>query len=36
MFLTDGNHLRYDIKSDQLDAGYPKTVDNITWPGLGN
>lgn len=33
-FMKDGRFLRYDIASDMVDAGYPKAVDNSTWPGL--
>ncbi|RZG00590.1 hypothetical protein EXT48_18355 [Pseudoalteromonas sp. CO348] len=33
-FLTDGRYLRYSITFDKVDAGYPKAIDNGTWPGL--
>lgn len=33
-FLSDGSYLRYDIKADRVDPGYPQPVDNKTWPGL--
>lgn len=33
-FLLDGSYLRYDLKADRMDAGYPKPIDNATWPGL--
>ncbi|WP_105101586.1 alkaline phosphatase family protein [Microbulbifer pacificus] len=33
-FLEDGRYLRYDLNNDSVDAGYPKNVDNNTWPGL--
>jgi matrix metalloproteinase-14 (membrane-inserted) len=29
------NYVRYDIKADKADPGYPKPVNNSTWPGLG-
>ncbi|WP_226643138.1 alkaline phosphatase family protein [Microbulbifer variabilis] len=34
-FLEDGNYLRYDLEDDQLDSGYPKPINDNTWPGLG-
>jgi hypothetical protein len=34
IFLDDGRYLRYDISGDRVDAGYPKPIDNRTWPGL--
>jgi len=34
-FLSDGNYVRYDIAADHADEGYPKGVDDTTWPGLG-
>ncbi|PCK31376.1 alkaline phosphatase family protein [Pseudoalteromonas piscicida] len=33
-FLDDGRYLRYSITLDKVDAGYPKAIDNGTWPGL--
>jgi hypothetical protein len=27
-------YVRYDIKADKADAGYPKAVNDSTWPGL--
>jgi len=35
VFLDTGEYLRYDINSDRMDASYPKTIDDTTWPGLG-
>ena len=35
-FLNDGQYIRYDIRSDETDAGYPKAINNDTWPGMGN
>jgi hypothetical protein len=34
-FLTDGTYIRFDMKADSVDEGYPKPVNNKTWPGLG-
>lgn len=34
-FLTDGSYLRYDVKDDRVDEGYPKPITNKTWPGMG-
>ncbi len=34
-FLSDGTYVRYDIKEDRADEGYPKPINNNTWPGLG-
>ncbi|WP_201799900.1 alkaline phosphatase family protein [Andreprevotia sp. IGB-42] len=33
-FLNDGSYIRYNISSDKADAGYPKTVNSSTWPGV--
>jgi hypothetical protein len=34
-FLSDGTYLRYDVNASRVDPGYPKRVDNDTWPGMG-
>jgi hypothetical protein len=34
-FLNDGRYIRYDLRGDRADDGYPKPVDDTTWPGLG-
>lgn len=34
-FLSDGTYVRYDLRADRVDQGYPKRVDHKTWPGLG-
>jgi len=34
-FLNDGNYLRFDIPSNRVDAGYPKPINDNTWPGMG-
>lgn len=33
-FLKNGEYLRYDLGDDQVDSGYPKPINNATWPGL--
>jgi matrix metalloproteinase-14 (membrane-inserted) len=33
-FFKDNLYMRYDITSDRADAGYPKYINNETWPGL--
>ncbi|BBM02183.1 alkaline phosphatase family protein [Microbulbifer sp. GL-2] len=35
-FLNDGRYLRYDLDEDRVDPGYPKLVDNNSWPGMGD
>jgi len=35
LFLSTGEYLRYDMKEDRLDAGYPKST-SLGWPGLGD
>ena len=34
-FLNDGRYFRYDIKADRSDPGYPKPINDETWPGMG-
>lgn len=34
-FLDDGTYLRYDKQADRVSPGYPRPVDDHTWPGLG-
>ncbi len=34
-FLSNGEYLRYDIRSDRVDPGYPKPVDDTNFRGLG-
>jgi len=34
-FLSDGTYVRYDKVADRADDGYPKQVDDTSWPGLG-
>ncbi len=35
MFLNNGRYLRYDIEADRADPGYPKLINDETWPGMG-
>ncbi|SMC21838.1 phosphoglycerate mutase [Andreprevotia lacus DSM 23236] len=34
-FLSDGTYIRYDKTNDRVESGYPKPVNDSTWPGLG-
>jgi hypothetical protein len=34
--LTKGEYIRYDVKADHVDNGYPKRIDDGTWPGVGD
>lgn len=34
IFLKDRRYLRYNIREDKVDAGYPRAVDDTSWPGL--
>lgn len=34
-FLTNGTYLRYDIRNDSVDAGYPQPINDKSWPGMG-
>jgi hypothetical protein len=36
IFLKDGRYIRYDINADRADAGYPKAIDEQTWPGMNS
>lgn len=33
-FLNDGRYLRFDLSRDEVDPGYPKPVNNDSWPGM--
>lgn len=35
-FLNDGRYLRYDLGDDRVDSGYPKAINDSTWPGMGD
>lgn len=32
--LRGGEYVRFDVKADRVDPGYPKPIDQRTWPGL--
>lgn len=33
-FFRGNEYIRWDIKADRADPGYPKIIDDTTWPGL--
>ncbi|MCX6581039.1 MAG: hemopexin repeat-containing protein [Candidatus Aminicenantes bacterium] len=33
-FFKGNRYIRYDIAADRIDPGYPKFINNETWPGL--
>jgi len=34
-YMFSGNqYIRYNIKADRADSGYPKRIDNKSWPGM--
>ena len=33
-FFSGTNYLRYDIASDSADPGYPRPINDTTWPGV--
>ena len=33
-FFKGGQYVRYDIRADRTDPGYPKPINHETWPGL--
>jgi hypothetical protein len=33
-FFKGSQYVRYDIKADRVDPGYPKPINNETWPGI--
>ena len=34
-YLFKGSkYIRYDMKADRADPGYPKPINNETWPGV--
>jgi len=35
-FFKGAHYIRYDIKADRVDPGYPKPINNETWPGIPN
>jgi len=36
IFLKDGRYIRYDVGADKADTGYPKAIDEGTWPGVAS
>ncbi|WP_074407577.1 hemopexin repeat-containing protein [Aquimarina megaterium] len=34
-FRNDGQYIRYNKLKDETDLGYPKEINNSSWPGLG-
>lgn len=34
IFLNDNRYLRYDVKANKMDSGYPLRVSNNLWPGV--
>ncbi|MCY4043773.1 MAG: hemopexin repeat-containing protein [Cellvibrionales bacterium] len=35
-FLTDGQYILFNLKTHRVEDGYPKLIDNNTWPGLSD
>jgi hypothetical protein len=35
-FLKNGQYLRFDLGDNKVDPGYPKPINEQTWPGLGD
>ncbi|WP_434341030.1 metallophosphoesterase [Motilimonas cestriensis] len=35
LFLDDGSYLRMNLTTKSVDSGYPKAINDSTWPGLG-
>lgn len=35
-FFANGTYSRYDLVNKSVDSGYPKPINNSTWPGRGN
>lgn len=35
-FFANGTYSRYDLVNKRVDGGYPKPINDNTWPGLGN
>jgi len=33
-FFKGGEYLRYDIEENKVDMGYPKPINDATWPGM--
>jgi hypothetical protein len=33
--LKNGQYIRYDLKQDRMDSGYPQAITDSTWPGVG-
>ena len=33
-FFSGGDYIRYDLRTDKADPGYPKPINQKTWPGI--
>lgn len=34
IFLNDGTYMRYDFEKNKIESGYPKEINDTSWPGL--
>ncbi|MBV5337686.1 MAG: hypothetical protein J0653_07030, partial [Deltaproteobacteria bacterium] len=35
-FFKGNSYVRFDVKSDRTDPGYPKPINDETWPGVSS